>query len=227
MDNQGTRILVIDDEIPIRKLLRVALTSHGYEVGEAANGKEGLEKVTVYRPNLIILDLGLPDIEGIEVVKRLREWSKTPVIILSVKEQEYDKIDALDAGADDYLTKPFSMGELLARIRAALRHSLSDNDTPVLHFNELSIDLAHRQVKVNSKEIKLSPIEYDLIKNLAIHAGKVLTHKHLLKTIWGPSYEKDSQYLRVYVGQLRRKIEVDPSHPKHLITEPGVGYRLL
>ena len=227
MDNKATRILVIDDELAIRRLLQVALTSHGYEVSEAICGNEGLEKVAIFRPDLIILDLGLPDIEGIHVVKRLREWYTAPIIILSVKEQENDKIDALDAGADDYLTKPFSMGELLARLRTALRHASANHNEPILTYGELSVDLAHRQVKVKDIEIKLSPIEYELLKNLAIHSGKVLTHRHLLKTVWGPTYENDTHYLRVYVGQLRRKIEVDPSHPKHIITEPGVGYRLL
>lgn len=227
METKGIRILVIDDESQIRRLLRVALTGHGYEVSEAASGQDGLNEAAVYRPDLIILDLGLPDIDGLEVVRRLREWSKTPVIILSVKEQENDKIDALDAGADDYVTKPFGMGELLARIRAALRHAAGVGEEPVLNFGDLSIDLAHRRIVVNGKEVKLTPIEYDLMKNLAFHAGKVITHKQLLRTIWGPAYEKDSHYLRVYVGQLRRKIEKDPANPQHIITEPGVGYRLL
>ena len=227
METKGVRILIIDDETQIRKLLRVALSGHGYEVAEAASGHEGLIEAAVYRPDLIILDLGLPDIDGLDVVRSLREWSKTPVIILSVKEQEGDKIAALDAGADDYVTKPFGMGELLARIRAAIRHLAGAGEEPVLNFGELVIDLAHRRVSVDGLEIKLSPIEYDLMKNLAVHAGKVLTHKHLLRTIWGPNYENDTHYLRVYVGQLRRKIENDPSHPRHIITEPGVGYRLL
>lgn len=227
METKGARILIIDDETQIRRLLRVALTGHGYEVGEAACGQEGLNEAAVYRPDLIILDLGLPDIDGLEVVRRLREWSVIPVIILSVKEQENDKIAALDAGADDYVTKPFGMGELLARIRAAIRHSAGVGEEPVLIFGELIVDLAHRRVTVEGKEIKLSPIEYDLMKNLAVHAGKVLTHKHLLRTIWGLSYENDTHYLRVYIGQLRRKVENDPSHPGHIITEPGVGYRLL
>lgn len=227
METKGARILIVDDEVQIRRLLRVALTGHGYEVAEAANGREGLNEAAVYRPDLIILDLGLPDIEGLEVVRRLRDWSKTPVIILSVKEHESDKIAALDAGADDYVTKPFSMGELLARVRAAIRHTAGAGEDPVITLEGLSIDVAHRRVAVDGKEIRLSPIEYDLIKNLAIHAGKVLTHKHLLRTIWGPSYEHDTHYLRVYIGQLRRKVEADPSHPRHIITEPGVGYRLL
>lgn len=227
MDSKGARILIIDDEAPIRKLLKVALTSHGYDVLEAVCGKEGIERAATYRPDIIILDLGLPDIDGLEVIKLLREWSKCPIIILSVKEQENDKILALDLGADDYVTKPFNMGELIARIRAALRHAAGTEDQPTLVFGDLIVDILHRRVKVDEREIKLSPIEYSLIKNLAIHGGKVLTHKQLLITVWGPTYENDAQYLRVYIGQLRRKIEQDPSHPKHIITEPGVGYRLL
>lgn len=224
---KGVRILVIDDEKQIRRLLKVALTGHGYSVEEAALGQEGLNKVTTYRPDLIILDLGLPDLNGLEVIRKLREWSQTPVIILSVKEQENDKITALDTGADDYVTKPFSMGELLARIRAALRHIVPPGEEPILTFGELVIDLARRRVSVNEKEIKLTPIEYNLMKNLAIHAGKVLTHKQLLRVVWGPTYENDTHYLRVFIGQLRRKVEADPSRPRHIITEPGVGYRLM
>lgn len=227
MEAKGARILIIDDEAPIRKLLRVALTGHGYEVGEANCGQEGLNEAALYRPDLIILDLGLPDMDGIEVVRQLREWIKVPVIILSVREQENDKIAALDAGADDYVTKPFGMGELLARLRAAIRHAAGVGDEPVLVFGELTIDLAHRHVIAADREVKLTPIEYELIKNLALHAGKVITHKQLLRAVWGPAYENDAHYLRVYIGQLRRKIETDPSHPRHIITEPGVGYRLL
>jgi len=219
--------LVIDDEKQIRRLLKVALSGHSYEVEEAALGQEGLDKVVIYKPDLIILDLGLPDLNGLDVIRELREWSKIPVIILSVKEQESDKITALDAGADDYVTKPFSMGELLARIRAALRHVAGTGNEPFLQFGELVIDMARRRVTVGEKEIKLTPTEYELMKKLAVHAGKVLTHRQLLRDVWGPSYENDIHYLRVYVGQLRRKIEADPSRPKHLLTEPGVGYRLM
>lgn len=218
---------MVDDEAPIRKLLNVALSGHGYKIDEAASGQEGLRKAAMFRPELIILDLGLPDMDGMEVLKQLREWSKVPVIILSVKEREDDKIAALDAGADDYVTKPFGMGELLARIRTSLRHVAGTKAEPVLTFDDLTVDLSRRQVLVGGKEIKLTPIEYDLMKNLAIHGGKVLTHKDLLHSVWGPHYKNDIQYLRVYVGQLRRKIEQDPSDPRHIITEPGVGYRLL
>lgn len=227
MKNKGVRILVVDDEVQILRLLGVTLTSHGFEVAEATTGQEALSEVGVYKPDIIILDLGLPDMDGLEVITRLREWTKTPIIILSARGQEKDKIIALDAGADDYLTKPFGMGELLARIRAALRHMAGVESELVQQFDDLAVDLAHRRVTVLGKEIKLSPTEYDLIKNLAIHAGKVLTHKHLLRTVWGPSYENDVHYLRVYMGQLRRKIEVDPSRPRHIITETGIGYRLL
>lgn len=227
MEAKGARILVIDDEKQIRRLLKVALTGHGYEVEEADCGQDGLNKAAAYKPDLIILDLGLPDMDGLEVIRRLREWSKIPVIILSVKEQENDKITALDAGADDYVTKPFGMGELLARIRAAIRHVTGVGDEPVLKFDELVIDMGRRRVTVDSEELKLTPTEYELLKNLTVHAGKVLTHRQLLRAVWGTSYENDTHYLRVYVGQLRRKIEADPSRPRHIITEPGVGYRLL
>jgi len=227
MKNKGVRILVVDDEVQLLKLLGITLTSHGFEVAEVTTGQEALYEVGAYKPDIIILDLGLPDMDGLEVIHKLREWTKTPIIILSAREQENDKIIALDAGADDYLTKPFGMGELLARIRATLRHIAGVEKGPVLEFDDLVIDLAHRRITVLGKEIKLSPTEYDLIKNLAILSGKVLTHKHLLRTVWGPSYENDVHYLRVYMGQLRRKIEVNPSRPRHIMTEPGIGYRLL
>lgn len=227
MGNIGQRILIIDDETQIRRFLRVTLTGHGYAVKDVGMGKEGLEAIPMFSPDLVILDLGLPDIDGVEVVRQLREWSKVPVIILSVKEQEADKIIALDSGADDYVTKPFAMGELLARIRAAMRHLAGDKEQPVLQFEDLAIDFIHRRVSVDDKEIKLTQTEYELVKNLAINAGKVITHKSLLRTVWGPSREKEVQYLRVYIGQIRRKLERDPSRPRHIITEPGVGYRLL
>jgi two-component system KDP operon response regulator KdpE len=224
---KGARILVVDDERQIRRLLKVALTGHGYEVLEAAGGQEGLQLAVAQRPDLIILDLGLSDTDGLEVLRRLREWSAVPVIILSVQEQESDKIAALDSGADDYVTKPFGMGELLARIRVALRHRAGIKNEPVLKFEDLVIDLARRRVTVKGEEIRLTPTEYELLKNLSLHAGKVLTHRHLLRVVWGPGSESDTHYLRVYIGQLRRKIESDPSRPRHIITEPGVGYRLL
>lgn len=227
MDKKGQRVLIIDDETQIRRFLRVSLSSHGYEVREAGTGQAGMEELILFGADLVILDLGLPDINGLEVLRKIREWSQIPIIILSVQEQETDKISALDNGADDYVTKPFSMGELLARMRAALRHAVGVEEEPTLRFDDLFVDLAHRQIKVSDQEIKLTPTEYELIKNLALNAGKVLTHKFLLKAVWGPAYENDIQYLRVFMGQIRRKIENDPSRPRHIITEPGVGYRLL
>lgn len=207
--------------------MRVSLTSHGYEVREVGTGQAGLNEVALLSTDLVILDLGLPDMSGIEVLCKIREWSKVPIIILSVKEQETDKITALDNGADDYVTKPFGMGELLARMRAALRHSVGVEEEPTLRFDDLSIDLSYRQVKLMDVEVKLTPIEYELVKCLATNAGKVLTHKFLLRSVWGQIFENNIQYLRVYMGQIRRKIELDPSRPRHIITEPGVGYRLL
>ncbi|MFZ5945999.1 MAG: response regulator [Bacillota bacterium] len=226
-DNKNARVLIIDDEIQIRKMLKVALSAYGYEISEAESGQDGLNQAALFHPDLIILDIGLPDFDGFEVINRLREWSEVPILILSVQDQEADKIRALDAGADDYVTKPFSMGELLARMRVALRHAAKTEDEPVLYFGDLVIDLAHRQVLVNNQEIKLTPTEYDILKQLALHAGRVLTHRQLLRAIWGMDYQEESHYLRVYIGQLRRKIEPDPTRPKYIITEPGVGYRLI
>lgn len=227
MEKEGTRILVIDDETQIRRLLRVTLTSHGYIVKDVGTGKAGLAAVVKFVPNIVVLDLGLPDLDGLEVVRQLREWSKIPVIILSVKEQEEDKIAALDAGADDYVTKPFSMGELLARIRTALRHITRIEENSVLKFDDLLIDFVQRRIYVEDNEVKLTPTEYEIVKNLAIFSGKVYTHRALVRTVWGPSYENNIQYLRVFIGKIRRKLERDPSRPSHIITEPGVGYRLL
>ena len=227
MGNKGPRILIIDDEQQIRRFLRVSLTSHGFDVRDVETGQKGLDEVVLFRPDAVILDLGLPDIDGQEVVRLLREWSKVPIIILSAKVQEVDKIAALDSGADDYVTKPFSMGELLARIRASLRHTVSTNEEPTLRFDDLSIDFARRHVKIGETEVKLTPTEYDIVKHLAVNAGKVLTHQFLLRTVWGSTHEDDNQYIRVYMRQLRRKLEKDPSRPRHIITEPGVGYRLL
>lgn len=221
------RILVIDDEPQIRRLLRVSLSAHEYQVFEAASGQEGLNQIAMHRPDLVILDLGLPDQDGLEIIQQLREWSKTPVVILSAREHESEKIAALDAGADDYVTKPFSMGELLARIRAALRHATGLPDEPVISLGNLTVNFAERVVTVNKIEIKLTPTEYELIKILAKNTGKVLTHRQLLRDVWGPAYERENHYLRIYIGQLRRKIEQDSSLPRHIITEPGVGYRLV
>jgi len=227
MSAEGARILIIDDEEQIRRLLRVALEGHGYQIDEASSGRDGLRRAAVFHPDLIILDLGLPDLGGLAVLTRIREWSQVPVIILTVQEQEEQKIKALDSGADDYITKPFSMGELLARIRVALRHAVKTEDEPVIILGDLAIDFAHRRVTLKGKEVKLTPTEYDILKNMAIHAGRVLTHKQLLCRIWGKEYQKETHYLRIYIGQLRKKIESDPTQPRYILTEPGVGYRLV
>ncbi len=227
MENKSARIMIIDDEPQMRRLLQVALTAHGYEIREAETGREGIDQTAVFHPDLIVLDLSLPDLDGIEVIQKLREWTQTPVIILSVREQEGDKIAALDAGADDYVTKPFSMGELLARIRTALRHAAGTGDEPVLTFGGLVIDLTRRYVAMDGREVKLTPTEYELLRVLTVNAGKVLTHRQLMRMVWGPSYEQETNYLRVYIRQLRQKIEPDPARPRNIITEPGVGYRLI
>lgn len=222
----GAKILVIDDELEIRRLLKVGLSAHGYDFTEAANGKDGIIQAATLRPDIVILDMGLPDLEGISVVSQIREWSQVPIIILSVREQEQDKVKALDLGADDYLTKPFSMSELMARIRVALRHQGNIKDEPVIRIGDLYVDLARRQVKMADNEIHLTPIEYDLLRILLSHAGKVVTHKQLLASIWGSDSQEYSQYLRIYISHLRKKIELDPNQPKIILTEPGVGYRL-
>lgn len=219
------RILVVDDEAPIRRYLRAALSAQGFNVYESASGEEALQAVLSHRPDIIILDLGLPDIDGIEVTRRLREWSQTPIIILSVREAEQDKIAALDAGADDYLTKPFGTGELLARMRVALRKQSSAANEPVFESKGLSVDFARRLVTVNGQEVQLTPTEYDLLKVLVTHAGKVITHRQLLRQVWGDGYD-DMHILRVNISNLRGKIEPDPSRPTYIHTEPGVGYRL-
>ncbi len=218
------RVLVVDDEAPIRRYLRAALGAQGLTVYEAASGEEALQSVIGHRPDIIILDLGLPDVDGIEVTRRLREWSQTPIIILSVREAEQDKIAALDAGADDYLTKPFGTGELLARMRVALRKQPTAAE-PVFQASGLTVDFARRLVLVDEKEIQLTPTEYDLLKVLVTHAGKVITHRQLLKQVWGEGYD-DMHILRVNISNLRGKIEPDPARPTYVHTEPGVGYRL-
>jgi two-component system, OmpR family, KDP operon response regulator KdpE len=218
------RILVVDDERSIRRFLNASLRGK-YLISEAASGEEALLAITTERPDLVILDLGLPDIDGVEVTRRLREWSQIPIIIVSVREQETDKIAALDAGADDYLTKPFGTGELMARIRVALRRSLPGDSEPIFSSNNLSVDLTMRLVMVNHQPVTLTPTEYDLLKALIKHAGRVLTHRQLLRTVWGSAYETDTHILQVNISNLRRKIEQDPARPNHIITEPGVGYR--
>lgn len=222
-------ILVIEDEPQIRRFLRATLTSHGYKLIESATAQEGLAQAASWVPDLVILDLGLPDLDGVEVARRLREWSAAPILVLSVRDREHDKIAALDAGADDYLTKPFGVGELLARIRVAFRHSAQisqEPGDPVFKAGGLQVDLARRQVLVNASEVHLTPIEYKLLTVLIRHAEKVVTHQQLLKEVWGPACANETHYLRVYMGQLRRKLETDPARPHYLITEPGVGYRL-
>lgn len=221
------RILVIDDEAAIRTFLRVSLSSHGYEVGEAATGKEGLSQAIAFRPDHIILDLGLPDMDGLEVLRQLREWSRIPVIILTVRDSEQEKVQLLDAGADDYLTKPFSVPELLARIRVAERHAASaTKDEPLFKAGPLEVDFAARTVKVQGAEVHLTATEYEILRVLIENAGRVVTHRQILNKIWGPHAVEHTQYLRVYVGHLRKKLEEDPGTPSLITTEPGVGYRL-
>ncbi len=219
------RILVVDDERPIRRFLNASLSGK-YQVGEAASGEEAILAVTMERPDLVILDLGLPDMDGVEVTRRLREWTQIPIIIVSVREQENDKIAALDAGADDYLTKPFGAGELMARIRVALRRSAQEESEPIFTSGNLSVDLNNRTVMMKGEQITLTPTEYDLLKVLIKYAGKVLTHRQLLRAVWGNTYENDTHILQVNISNLRRKIEPDPSRPSYIVTEPGVGYRL-
>ncbi|MEB2334535.1 MAG: response regulator transcription factor [Anaerolineaceae bacterium] len=225
MTQTNQRILVVDDETPIRRYLRAALTAQGFTVYEASDGNEALQAVLSHRPDMVILDLGLPDIDGIEVTKRLREWSQTPIIILSVHEAENDKIAALDAGADDYLTKPFGTGELLARMRVVQRRQITNADEPVFQAGALKMDISRRLVTLDGEEIALTPTEYDLLKTLITHAGKVITHRQLLKMVWGEGYD-DMHILRVNISNLRRKIEPDAARPTYLVTEAGVGYRL-
>ncbi len=226
MNDFSLRVLVVDDERAIRRYLHAALNAQGYAVFEASGGKEALNMVVADRPDLIILDLGLPDMDGVEVTRQLREWTHIPIIILSVREQDRDKIDALDAGADDYLTKPFSSGELMARMRAALRRSVQSTSEPVFETDDMKVDLTRRQVRVSGEEILLTPTEYDLLRILVQNAGRVLTHRQLLRQVWGNAYESETHLLRVNMSNLRRKIEPDPTRPRYIITEPGVGYRL-
>lgn len=217
---------MVDDERPIRRFLTTALSADDYEIFEAETGQDTLKMVISAHPDIIILDLGLPDMDGAEVLRRLREWSQVPVIVLSVREQETVKIAALDHGADDYLTKPFGIGELQARMRVALRRSLQSAPEPVFRVGDLEVDLALRQVLFQKQKVSLTPTEYDILKCLVTHAGKVLTHRHLLREIWGPLYEEETHMLRVNISNLRKKIEPDPAQPRYIITEPGVGYRL-
>ncbi|OGW41265.1 MAG: DNA-binding response regulator [Nitrospirae bacterium GWD2_57_9] len=229
MSEDKELILLIEDEQQMRRFLRITLQSHGYRLIEASTAQEGLLQAASRNPDVVLLDLGLPDMDGLEVTSRLREWAQTPIIVISAREQEQDKVKALDAGADDYLTKPFSANELLARIRVALRHSIrgrSGRPEPIFVFDTLRVDLSQRQVFLNNNEVHLTPLEYKLLMVLIRHAGKVITHRQLLTEVWGPAHAKEVQYLRVYMTQLRHKLEADPARPRFLINEPGIGYRL-
>ncbi len=226
MGEEKKRVLVVDDEAGIRHFLRTSLAAHGYEVLEAPNGQRAMAMVSEQRPDLVILDLGLPDVDGIEVTRRLREWTSMPIIILSVREHEADKIGALDAGADDYLTKPFGVGELLARMRVVMRHLAQVTPEPVFTCGDLSVDLQRRLVSVGGREVQLTPTEYDLLRVLVQHAGQVRTHRQLLGEVWGTALDQEAHMLRVNISNLRHKIEVDPTRPRYILTEPGVGYRL-
>ena len=219
-------VLIIDDEVQIRRLLRVTLEGNGYRVFEAASGQEGLVEAAQRHPDIVVLDLGLPDMDGRTVLQRLREWSEAPVLVLSVREGEEDKVDALDHGADDYMNKPFSTAELLARLRAARRRATPVADNAVFHSGHLQVDLSSRLVTHKGKEIKLTPTEYSLLRLLVRNAGKVVTHRQILKEVWGPNYGEQTHYLRVYMAHLREKLEADASRPELLLTEPGVGYRM-
>ncbi|MDP2889328.1 MAG: response regulator [Bacteroidota bacterium] len=223
--NDNETILIIDDELQIRRLLEITLSANGYKILQTGNGKDGLIDAATHHPSLIILDLGLPDLDGQEILKKLREWFFKPVIVLSVRSSEEDIIKALDNGANDYLTKPFRSGELLARIRAAIRAGEKKNDAPVLEFGSLSIDMINHVARKNKEILKLTTTEFSLLCLLAKNQGRVLTHQYILKEVWGYGYLEQTQYLRVFVAQLRKKIEDNPSKPKLLITESGIGYR--
>ncbi len=226
---RGPAVVVIEDDPQIRRFLRPALTSQGYRVMEATSAEEGLAAAATRQPDIIILDLGLPDVDGLEVIRRLREWSHVPIIVLSARGREEDKVSALEAGADDYLTKPFGMGELLARLGVALRRAArlaAQAPEPAFVVGDLHVDLVRRQVLVAGREVHLTPIEYKLLVTLIRYAGRVVTHGQLLKEVWGPGQERQAHYVRVYMGHLRHKLEAEPARPRYLITEPGVGYLL-
>jgi two-component system KDP operon response regulator KdpE len=229
MSDLDALVLVVEDEPPMRKFIRASLGSHGYRVIEAGQATEAIGLLTSHNPALVLLDLGLPDGDGIDLTRQIREWTRVPIIVLSARGREDDKVSALDAGADDYLTKPFGVNELLARMRVALRHAQPQGPSQVaepLQFGELRIDLVRREVFLGAEELHLTPIEYKLLTLLAHNAGRVLTHRQILKEVWGPSYASHAHYVRVHMAELRKKVEQDPSRPKLLVTEPGVGYRL-
>jgi two-component system KDP operon response regulator KdpE len=228
MAEEKELILLIEDEPQMRRFLRITLQSQGYRLVESETGSDGLLQAASRNPDVVLLDLGLPDMDGLAVTERLREWAQMPIIIISAREQEQDKVKALDAGADDYLTKPFSAGELMARIRVALRHAVrqrTGKSEPVFAVRNLRVDLAQRQVFLGDQEVHLTPIEYKLLTVMIRHAGKVITHRQLLLEVWGPAHTEEVQYLRVYMTQLRHKLETDPARPKFFLNEPGVGYR--
>ena len=220
-----TRVLVIDDEAPILRALRINLTARKFEVSTAADGASGLAAMARDRPDVLILDLGLPDMDGTEVIKGVRGWTSTPIIVLSAWGQESQKVAALDAGADDYVTKPFGMDELLARLRAAVRRASPAPEAPVVTTDDFTVDLADKRVTRDGKDVRLTPTEWQLLEVLVRHAGRLVTQRQLLAEVWGPGYQNEAHYLRVYVANLRRKLEPDPSAPQHLLTEPGIGYR--
>lgn len=222
-------VVLIEDELQIRRFLRATLAGQGYRLFEATTGADGLIEVASRQPDVVIVDLGLPDMDGLDVIRRMREWTAVPVIVLSARGQERDKVTALDAGADDYVSKPFGAGELLARIRVALRHTAGashEGEAAAFKVGDLEIDQLRRHVTMRGAEIKLTPIEYKLLTTLVRHAGKVVTHQQLLRDVWGPSHDDQAHYVRVYMAHLRHKIEAEPARPRYLLTEPGVGYRL-
>ena len=229
MSDSKPLILVVEDEPQMRKFVRIALESHDYRVVEAATGEEAMRQASAYTPDAVLLDLGLPDMDGLEVTRRLREWSAVPIVIISARGQEDSKVRALDGGADDYITKPFGAAELMARLRVALRHAAQSKDAPtalVRIGEDVEVDLVKRVVRVRGAEVHLTPIEYKLLTTLAKHAGMVMTHRQLLEQVWGPGHAHQMQYLRVYMTQLRHKLEQQPARPRYLVTEPGIGYRL-
>ena len=228
-NHNGLRILIVDDEKSIRKFLSVSLKSYGYNISEAVTGKEAIESIPAFRPDVVILDLGLPDIDGVEVIEEIRKYSQIPIIILSVRDRQEDKIEALDKGADDYLIKPFGVEELHARLKAVLRRAMRIEDEPIFKTGKLSVDLSKRLVKISGKEIDLTPTEYDILKLLVLNAGKVLTHKHIIQQVWNKNpyeYKGMDHLLRVTISNLRSKLEQNPSKPEYITTEPAVGYRL-
>ncbi|HEY1696029.1 MAG TPA: response regulator [Polyangiaceae bacterium] len=229
MNETKALVLVVEDEPQMRKFVRIALESSGYRVVEASSAAEALREAAAYTPDAVVLDLGLPDMDGLEVTRRIREWSTVPIVVISARGQETSKVEALDGGADDYLTKPFGAAELLARLRVALRHAAQARETPsavVRIGDQVEIDLVKRVVRVRGDEVHLTPIEYKLLVTLAKHAGMVMTHRQLLDQVWGPGHAHQMQYLRVYMTQLRHKLEANPARPRFLVTEPGIGYRL-